>query len=181
MPDSDFLAALRALREGGVEFVVVGGIAAVLNGAPVNTFDLDIVPARDEVNVDRLVRVLGSIDAIYRMQPSRRLRPNASHLSSPSHHNLISSCGPLDVLGTVGRGLSYEDLLPHTIEMEAGGGVRVRVLDLATIVALKEELGGEKDIAVLPILRRTLKGEAAVSRLGSSGYRAAAAGWSEAA
>jgi hypothetical protein len=42
MPDSDFLAALRALREGGVEFAVVGGLAAVLNGAPVNTFDLDI-------------------------------------------------------------------------------------------------------------------------------------------
>ncbi len=36
MPDSDFLAALRALREGGVEFAVVGGLAAVLNGAPVN-------------------------------------------------------------------------------------------------------------------------------------------------
>jgi hypothetical protein len=33
MPDSDFLAALRALRDGGVEFVVVGGLAAVLNGA----------------------------------------------------------------------------------------------------------------------------------------------------
>jgi hypothetical protein len=46
MQDSDFLAALRALREGGVEFAVVGGIAAVLNGAPVNTFDLDIETRR---------------------------------------------------------------------------------------------------------------------------------------
>jgi hypothetical protein len=40
--------------------------------------------------------------------------------------------------------LSYEDLLPHTIEMDMGEGVRVRVLDLATIIALKEELAGEK-------------------------------------
>jgi hypothetical protein len=47
--------------------------------------------------------------------------------------------------------------LPHTIEMETGGGVRVRVLNLATIVRLKEELAGEKDLAVLPILRRTLE------------------------
>ena len=61
------------------------------------------------------------------------------------------------MLGTIGRGLGYEDLLPHTIEMEIGGGVRVRVLNLATIVALKEELAGEKDLAVLPILRRTLE------------------------
>ena len=157
MPDSDFLGALRALDEGGVEFAVVGGLAAVLNGAPVNTFDLDIVPARDEENVAKLLRVLDTIDAIYRMQPERRLKPDASHLSSAGHHNLITNCGPLDVLGTIGRGLGYQDLLPHTIEMEAGGGVRVRVLNLETIIALKEELAGEKDLAVLPILRRTLE------------------------
>ena len=157
MPDGDFLTALHALHEGGVEFAVVGGLAAVLNGAPVNTFDLDIVPARDEANVARLLRVLDTLDAIYRMQPDRRLTPDASHLSSPGHHNLITNCGPLDVLGTIGRGLRYEDLLPNTIEMETGGGVRVRVLDLATIVALKEDLAGEKDLAVLPILRRTLE------------------------
>ena len=157
MPVSDFRALLRALTEGEVEFAIVGGLAAVLNGAPVNTFDLDIVPARSEENVAKLLRVLDSIDAVYRMQPSRRLKPNASHLSSPGHHNLITNCGPLDVLGTVGRGLSYEELLPHTIEMEIGNGQRVRVLDLATIIALKEELGGEKDLAVLPILRRTLE------------------------
>jgi|NGEPerStandDraft_6_1074524.scaffolds.fasta_scaffold112544_2 hypothetical protein len=157
MPDSSFLTALRALHEGGVKFVIVGGLAAVLNGAPVNTLDLDIVPARDEANVARLLRVLDALDAIYRMQPDRRLKPDASHLSSPGHHNLITNCGPLDVLGTIGGGLGYEDLLPHTVEMETGGGVRVRVLNLATIVALKEELAGEKDLAVLPILRRTLE------------------------
>ena len=157
MPDSNFLTALRALHEGGVKFVIVGGLAAVLNGAPVNTLDLDIVPARDEANVARLLRVLDALDAIYRMQPDRRLKPDASHLSSPGHHNLITNCGPLDVLGTIGGGLGYEDLLPHTVEMETGGGVRVRVLNLATIVALKEELAGEKDLAALPILRRTLE------------------------
>src|ERR1017187_1640747 len=157
MPDSDFLAALRALHEGGVEFAVVGGLAAVLNGAPVSTFDLDIVPARDEANLAKLLRVLDILDGIYRMQPDRRIKPVASHLSSPGRHNLITNCGPLDVLGTIGRGLGYEDLLPHTIEMEIGGGARVRVLKLATIIALKEELGGEKDRAALPILRRTLE------------------------
>src|ERR1019366_4096146 len=157
MPDSNFLTALRALHEGGVEVVVVGGLAAVLNGAPGNTFDFDIVSPRDEANVARLLRVLDALDAIYRMQPDRRLKPDASHLSSPGHHNLITNCGPLDVLGTIGGGLGYEDLLPHTSEMETGGGVRVRVLNLSTIVALKEELAGEKALAVLPILRRTLE------------------------
>jgi hypothetical protein len=157
MPDTDFLAALRALHEGCVKFAVVGGLAAVLQGAPVSAFDLDIVPARDEANVAMLLRVLGAINAIYRMQPGRRLKPDASHLSSPGHHNLITTCGPLDVWGTIGRGLGYEDLAPHAIEMEIGGGVRVQVLNLATLIRLKEELAGEKDLAVLPILRRTLE------------------------
>jgi hypothetical protein len=48
MPATDFLSVLQALCEGGVEFIVVGGIAAVLNGAPISTFDLDIFPARHD-------------------------------------------------------------------------------------------------------------------------------------
>jgi hypothetical protein len=82
MPDSDFPGALRALRQGGVDFIVVGGLAAVLNGAPVNTFDLDIVHARNDRNVSRLTSVLAELDAFYRIQPERRLRPGASHLLS---------------------------------------------------------------------------------------------------
>jgi predicted nucleotidyltransferase len=157
MGSSDFLPALRVLREGGVEFILVGGLAAALHGAPADSLDVDVVPARNEENLARLLRVLTSIDAIYRIQPTQRLRPSASHLLSRVHHNLLTSFGPLDVLGTIGRGLTYEDLLPHTVEMDIGDGVRVRVLDLETIVAIKEELGSEKDLAALPLLRRTLK------------------------
>lgn len=50
-----------------------------------------------------------------------------------------------------------QELLPHSTEMEIGGGLRVRVLDLETLIAVKQELGGDKDRAVLPILRRTLE------------------------
>ena len=157
MPGSDFLALLGALHEGGVEFIVVGGVAAALGGAPVNTFDLDIVPARGEKKVVKLLAVLESLDAIDRMQPSRRLKPGISLLSSPGHHNLVTRFGPLDILGTIGRDLAYEDLLPDVIEMIIAPGARVRVVDLPAIVALKEELAGEKDLAVLPILRRTLQ------------------------
>jgi predicted nucleotidyltransferase len=157
MASGKLRAALRALSEGGVKFIVVGGTASVLNGASVNTFDLDIVPARDEENVARLLRVLESMNAIYRIQPERRLRPQLSHLRSSGQQNLTTKWGYLDVLGTIGRGLTYEDLVPHTVEMEIGDEVRVRVLDLATIIAIKEELGSEKDLAMLPLLRRVLE------------------------
>ena len=69
----------------------------------------------------------------------------------------MTSSGPLDLLGTIVGGRGYEDLLPHTVELDLGDGVRVRVVELATLVQLKQELGRAKDLASLPILRRTLE------------------------
>jgi hypothetical protein len=140
-----------------VDFLIVGGVAAVLQGAPINTFDLDVVHSTDPENVDRVLAALGELDAVYRAQPELRLRPNASHLSSPGHQLLITGLGPLDLLGSVGKGRAWRDLLPHTTELKVGPGVAVRVLDLETQIAVKEEVGGEKDLAVLPVLRRTLE------------------------
>ncbi|SRR5712691_5338899 len=157
MLERDFFGALRALHDGGVEFLVVGGLAAVLDGAPIHTYDVDVVHARDAANIARLLPVLESLDAIFRIQPERRLRPMASHLASSGHVNLMTRYGPLDLLGTIGRDLGYRDLLPHSVETDVGEGIHVRVLDLETLIAIKEELGGEKDRAVLPILRRTLE------------------------
>ncbi len=157
MPQLKFTAILRALHDGGVEFILVGGLAAAVNGAPVNTFDVDVVHTRDAANVARLLPVLEALDAVFRIQPERRLKPNASHLASSGHLNLITCHGPLDLLGTIGRDLGYRDLVPHSVELGISEGLRIRVLDLETLIAIKEELGGEKDLAVLPILRRTLE------------------------
>ena len=106
--------------------------------------------------MDQLLRALESLDAYYRMQPERRLRPAVSHLSSPGHQLLETKFGYLDVLGHIGRGRTYAGLLDHTIEMDLGDGLRVKVLDLETLIAVKEEVGHEKDLAALPVLRRTL-------------------------
>ena len=65
--------------------------------------------------------------------------------------------GPVDLLGTIGKGRSYQERRPNAGETEWGKGLRVRVLDLETLIAVKEEVGGEKDIAMLPVLRRTLE------------------------
>ncbi len=157
MPKRELIAPLRTLHDGNVEFILVGGLAAVLNGSPVDTFDVDVVHSRETANIDRLLPVLDALDAIFRMQPERRLRPNASHLASAGHLNLITRYGPLDLLGTIGQDLGYQELLPHSIELNIAAGLRIRVLDLETLIAIKEELGGEKDRAVLPILRRTLE------------------------
>jgi hypothetical protein len=153
----NFEAILLALIVHRVDFLVVGGVAAVLEGTPISTFDLDVVHSREPSNIARLLIALEALDAIYRTQPERKLRPTASHLASPGHQTLTTRFGSLDVLGSIGLSHDYNGLLPHTVELEVADGLRVRVLDLETLIAIKEEVGAEKDLAVLPVLRRTLE------------------------
>ena len=157
MVQGDFFEILRILNAAGIDFILVGGLSAVLNGAPVQSYDVDIVYARDAGNVGRLQQVLEPLAALFRIQPERQLKPTATHLSGAGHLNLITRYGPLDILGAIGQNLSYQDLLPHSTEMDIGEGLRIRVLNLEKLIAIKEELGGEKDRAQLPILRHTLQ------------------------
>ena len=156
MEEDKLIATLRSLYERDIQFVVVGGLAAVLNGAPVQTYDVDVVYSREPENIERLLKFLLEIDSIFRIQPERRLRPTDSHLTGGGHLNLLTSLGPLDLLGTIGQGLGYSELLALSDEMAISHEIRVRVLNLETLISLKEQLGSEKDVAVLPILRRTL-------------------------
>lgn len=154
-PTTDFLAILEALERCHVDFIVVGGVAAVLHGAPINTFDLDIVHSRHPANVSRLLTALTSLDAHARGRPS--LRPDAAHLASAGHQLLMTRLGPLDVLGSAGDKRTYEDLSPYAVVMALAPTLTVRVLRLDWLIRLKEETAGDKDRAVLPILRRTLE------------------------
>ena len=157
MPRPDYIAILRELTQKQVDFIVIGGVGAVLQGAPITTFDLDILHSTEEPNIIRLQAALESLDAYYRAQPERRLRPQASHLASAGHQLLITRFGPLDVLGSVGNRLTYRDLIRQTAVLQVAENLTVPVLGLASLIALKEQTGGEKDRAVLPILRRTLE------------------------
>ena len=65
--------------------------------------------------------------------------------------------GPLDVLGAIGRSHGYDELFEHVKDIRVGPGHPIRVLKLAKLIEVKSETAGEKDLAILPILRRTLK------------------------
>jgi hypothetical protein len=157
MQESKLSLCLTALEASGAEFILVGGLAAVLQGAPIQTYDVDVVYSRVPENIERLLGVLNSIDAIFRIQPDRRLRPNTTHLQGSGHLNLITRFGPLDLLATIGDGRTYDDLLPHSRLMLITETVRIRVLELDEIIAIKEKLGSEKDNSVLPLLRQTAR------------------------
>lgn len=150
-----FRDALETLARHQVDFIVVGGVAAVLGGAPISTFDLDIVHARGADNIVRLLAALTELDARYRDPAGRVLRPEATALGGDGHHLLMTTCGPVDVLGRIASARTYSDLLPDTVTHTLGTS-SVRVLGLPALIQSKIEAGRDKDRAVLAILRRTL-------------------------
>lgn len=155
-PEPDFLAILHVLSRHDVDFVVVGGVAATIQGVPVTTFDIDIVHSRESSNVRRLLSALKELDAVYRFPRERRLAPNESHLSSGGHNLLETKFGPLDVLGTIGKDHDWAELAATSDSVQLDSTLLIAVLDLPTQITIKEEVGGEKDALMLPILRRTL-------------------------
>lgn len=153
----NFLSILRDLARAEVDFIVVGGVASVLQGAGYTTFDLDLVHSRDLENRARLHTLLVDLDACYREHQPKILRPTIEDLDSAGHLLLMTCQGPLDLLGTIGEGAGFVELEPHTIWMELGEGLRARVLRLEEIIRRKERTGREKDRQQLPLLRRTLE------------------------
>lgn len=151
----DFLAILDILCANEVEFVVVGALSAVLQGAPIMTFDLDIVHNRSAKNLERLKGALDELDAHYRGH-DKRLVPSDAHLSSPGHQLLMTKHGPLDLLGAIEEGLTYDSLLSHSIVIDVDD-ISIRLLTLDKYVDLKERSSVDKDRARLPTLRQTLE------------------------
>lgn len=152
---TDFTEILRILLAHQVDFVLVGALSAVLQGAPVMTVDVAIVHARSLSNIRALLAALDELDAKFRGHSGRELRPTAEHLASAGHQLLSTNLGPLDLLGAIEFGLDYEALIADTIEIPLDTG-HIRTLTLARYVQLKEQSTRSKDLARLPILRETL-------------------------
>ena len=148
---------LEVLNRHGVDFIVVGGVAAVLHGAPLITFDTDIVHSRDKANVLRLLQALAELEAYYREHEDRKPFPEASWLMARGHHLLATKLGPLDVLCVLTHDRDFDALTAHSEVVEIADGVSVRVATLEMLIRLKEELHRDKDRAVLPTLRHTLE------------------------
>jgi hypothetical protein len=155
---ADLEALLRALFDGNVQFIVVGGAAAVIHGAPITTQDLDIVPEQSPENVSRLIAILDRLEARFRpVLPDRDLAPTASHLTGTGQLNLTTRDGPLDIL-RLHDARGYGELLPRTRLIDAGD-LRVRVIDLDALIEIKASTGRAKDQIVVSILQAILDGE----------------------
>jgi hypothetical protein len=135
----------------------VGGLAAVAQGAPVTTFDVDIVHDRTPENIDRLEAFLTRVNARYRGRPGGDpLPPSRPALEGPGHSLFMTDLGPLDVLGEIEDGLTFGDLLRESVSIDLEGHA-VRVLSLAAIVRIKRSSTHPKDQQALPLLEEALR------------------------
>ncbi len=150
-----FREILQALNHHEVEYIVVGGVAAVIHGAPTTTFDLDTLVRLSDANAERLARALSELDARFR-EHQTNIHPTVEDILGGGHLLLMTRAGPLDVLGFIGEQQRYEDLLGESSEIGTSMG-SLRVLNLEALIAEKKRMGRAKDIAAVELLEEVLR------------------------
>ena len=150
----DPLLALHVLDRHRVHYVVIGGFAGDLLGAPLNTNDLDVCYERTPDNMDRLARALGELRASLRVAGVDGNLPfvlDGKTLAAGDSFSFDTDAGALDVLGTPSGTRGYPDLSQraHTVSV---GDIDLMVVDLADLMRMKRASGRAKDRMHLEVL-----------------------------
>ena len=148
-PTTDFKGLLHTLLEGGVDFIIVGGLACNVHGSARVTFDVDVVYARTAHNIERLVAALAAHGPYLRgAPPGLPFRFDSQTVHSGLNFTLTTALGDLDLLGEVTGGGSYAQLLGDTVDLDLFG-FRCRCITLAKLIELKRAAGRVKDLEVI--------------------------------
>lgn len=158
MSELDIRGILGELVDEGVDFLVIGGVAVGYHGHIRATKDVDIVPAPDPANLDKLADVLRRLDAQIEGAEDFAddelpdpLDPKA--LSLGGNWVLRTRLGRLDVMQWIGDDALWQKLSPAAIEDEIGG-LQVKMVGYNDLVALKEQAGRPEDVNDLKRLRQ---------------------------
>jgi hypothetical protein len=148
---------LRALTDGGVDFVVIGGVAAVLHGSARATFDLDVCFASNPDNLEALGRTLIGLRAQLRgVTEAVPFVPDAAALRRVDVLTLTTTAGDLDVLRAPSGAPRYDVLRGHADRFDVGG-FEVRVASVEDLIAMKTAAGRPKDRADVEELEAILR------------------------
>lgn len=153
----NFELAVQRLCDTGVEFVVIGGWAAIFHGSAHVTNDLDICYSRDRANLSKLA------EALVPYHPRPRGFPDnlpfvwdAATLANGTVFTLTTDLGIIDLMAEVSGIGTYADALAASVEVDAFGR-RLRALDLRALIQAKKAAGRQKDLLILPELEGLLE------------------------
>jgi predicted nucleotidyltransferase len=149
---AQFEKLLPALVNGGLEFILIGGLAGIVHGSARATYDVDLVYSRTNENVQRLAQILANYKPSL-CDVSRNL-PFVwdGTIRNRLNFTLTTELGDLDLFGEVAGGGSYDDPISHSFEVEAFG-VSFKCVDLPTLIRIKEAAGRTKDYEAVAELR----------------------------
>ena len=146
---TDCAGLIAALDKAGVDFIVVGGVAANAHGSPRLTPDVEVVYARADDNLARLVRALAPVKPFLRgAPPGLPFEWSVRTLVRGLNFTLTTTGGTLDILGEIVGGGSYEDLRAHSTVMRIFSH-DVRILNLDALIRANRAAGRPKDLAVI--------------------------------
>ena len=154
---TDLPGLLRALDGAGVEFIIVGGVAATVHGSAGLTQDLDVVYRRTPGTLPRVVEALrGHAPYLRGAPPGLPFRWDVDTVARGLNFTLETSLGPIDLLGEIVGGGTYDALMAHTLEVELFD-VKCRCLDLPTLIRVKRAAGRPRDLDAVAELERLLE------------------------
>ncbi len=155
---------LELLHKHDVKCVVLGGIASTLYGAPFPTSDVDICPALDTANLERLGTALKEMNAVALAtgEPDglpldftgRNLK---RWLADFKFLYLMTDYGHLDLLYRPAGTEGYRDLSRNSVVGDLGGGLEIMVAALSDVIRSKQATGRQRDLEQLPTLRKLLE------------------------
>lgn len=143
------------LNEERVDYVVVGGFAAVVHGSALPTRDIDVVPSRTPDNLDRLARALKRMNAMIRTNGDPVPAPldGAFPANMPLMLNLVTDLGEMDLTFAPSGGLGgFDEWDVHAIVVEISDGLAVHIASLDDIIDSKRAANRPKDQRALPYL-----------------------------
>lgn len=137
---------LGVLARHQVRFVVIGGIAASLQGSTTITNDFDICYARDRENLERLAAALMELGATLRgVREPVAFRLDARTLKAGLNFTFDTTYGPFDCIGAASGSFDYEQLRPNADAMNIVGS-SVPVASLDDLIRMKRAAGRNKDL-----------------------------------
>lgn len=144
-----FKAAIDTLRNGQVNFVVIGGIAMGAHGSAYVTLDVDVCYERSRENIRRLAAAVAPLHPRLRNAPADLpFRFDEETIRRGLNFTLTTDLGALDLLGEVSGLGFYADVLAASVEARLFEGP-CRVLSIDGLIKSKRAAGRPKDIAAV--------------------------------
>ena len=149
MDETDFASILSLLKRERVDFILIGGLAAMAMGSARATVDVDVVYSREDENVCRLAEALTPYKPYMRGAPAGLpFTWDPATIRGGLNFTLTTTLGDLDVLGEVAGGGTYEQLHPFTESIRIFD-VDLDCVTLAKLIHLKRAAGRPKDLEVI--------------------------------